>query len=73
VVRSALGATVLLGAHYFGRPEPAGGAVFTCALSDAQAESALSRRFDELWDRGYDVLEVVQAAIRVGLGESAVP
>ncbi|MGQ0560314.1 MAG: hypothetical protein ACT443_00405 [Gemmatimonadota bacterium] len=50
---------VLLGAHYFGRPYPLFGLAFTCVLTQPAAIRTCSRRFEELWQAGYDVLPVV--------------
>lgn len=52
-------AAVLLGAHYFGRPYPRFGLAFTCVLTQPAAIRACGRRFEELWDAGYDVLPAV--------------
>lgn len=59
-------AVLLLGAHYFGRPYPCSGLAFTCVLTRRGAIDAARRRFEELWDAGYDVLSVVTEAL-VGL------
>lgn len=53
----------LVGAHYFLRPYPVDGAAFTMVLTESDTVGRLQRRFDELWDHGYDVGEVVRAAL----------
>lgn len=53
------GSAVLLGAHYFGRPYPMFGLAFTCLMTQEAAVRACSRRFERLWNAGYDVLPVV--------------
>lgn len=53
----------LVGAHYFLRPYPIDGAAFTMVLTDAEPVRRLHERFDELWELGYDVGEVVRAAL----------
>lgn len=53
----------LVGAHYFLRPYSIDGAAFTMVISDTETVRRLHERFDELWDLGYDVGEVVRAAL----------
>lgn len=53
----------LVGAHYFARPQPVTGPVLTAVLCGGQAERAATR-FDELWEKAYDVLPVVRAALQ---------
>jgi hypothetical protein len=53
------GSAVLLGAHYFGRPYPVFGLAFTCLMTRPSAVRSCARRFENLWNAGYDVLPVV--------------
>lgn len=53
----------LVGAHYFLRPYQIDGAAFTMMISDPEPVSRLRERFEELWNLGYDVGEVVRAAL----------
>jgi hypothetical protein len=53
------GSAVLLGAHYFGRPYPMFGLAFTCFMTQPSAVRSCVRRFEGLWNAGYDVLPVV--------------
>lgn len=63
-LHSAPASTIaLVGAHYFLRPYPIEGAAFTMAITDPEPVRRLHQRFDELWDLGYDVGEVVRAAL----------
>ncbi|MGQ0813566.1 MAG: hypothetical protein ACT4O1_03785 [Gemmatimonadota bacterium] len=57
------GDAALLGAHYFGRPYPRFGLAFTCVMTQSAAVRACTRRFEELWAAGYDVLPVVIDAL----------
>jgi len=52
-------AAVLLGAHYFGRPYPMFGLAFTCFMTQQAAVRACTRRFESLWNAGYDILPIV--------------
>ena len=67
ILHGSAGAVALIGGHYFARPEPAGGAVLTCATADAEAVRRAGERFEELWSLGYDVLDVVRDAVAAGL------
>jgi hypothetical protein len=49
----------LIGAHYNDLPYPADGIAFTCVVTNANAIRRSQHRFDEMWQRGYDVLPVV--------------
>lgn len=53
----------LVGAHYFLRPYQIDGAAFTTMISDPEPVSRLHVRFEELWNLGYDVGEVVRATL----------
>jgi len=53
----------LVGAHYFLRPFPIDGVAQTVLLTDATMTARVSERFEELWEEGYDVSEVVRAAL----------
>ena len=49
----------LIGAHYNDLPYPADGIALTCVVTDANAVRRCARRFEQMWDLGYDVLPVV--------------
>ena len=49
----------LIGAHYTELPYPADGIALTCVVRDEAAIRRCARRFDEMWELGYDVLPVV--------------
>jgi hypothetical protein len=57
------GSAVLLGAHYFGKPYPRFGLAFTCVMTQLAPVLACSRRFNDLWDAGYDVLPTIVDAL----------
>jgi hypothetical protein len=54
----------LIGAHYTELPYPAEGIALTCVLTDAAAIRRCARRFDQMWQLGYDVLPVVTQTLR---------
>lgn len=56
-------AIALVGAHYFLRPYPIEGVALTMMIRAPTAIGRLRARFDELWEEGYDVGEVVRAAL----------
>lgn len=62
-------AVTLVGAHYFARPHPVGGPALTTLLTDPRSATAALRRFEELWDRSYDVLPVVRETLDRLVGE----
>jgi hypothetical protein len=49
----------LLGAHYFGSPEPFVEPSFTAMIGDPAAVRLLRDRFAELWELGHDVLPAI--------------
>jgi hypothetical protein len=49
----------LVGAHYSELPYPVAGIALTCVLADPAAVRRCARRFDQMWEAGYDVLPVV--------------
>ena len=63
ILQTSEGDRLLVGGHYFGRPEPAGGAVFTCILRSPPAIRRARRRFMHLWNAGYDVLPIIRGAL----------
>ena len=63
IIQTTDGPRLLVGGHYFGRPEPAGGTVFTCVLSEPDAVDRARERFGQLWEAGYDVIPVIRAAL----------
>ena len=63
ILQTSDGDRLLVGGHYFGRPEPAGGAVFTCILRSPPAIRRARQRFTHLWNAGYDVLPVIRGAL----------
>lgn len=60
----------LIGAHYFREPVAANGPSFTVCLEDDAALDLVCRRFEDLWELGYDVRDAVAAAVR-GWADSA--
>lgn len=50
---------LLFGAHYFERPYPVTGAALTALITHPQAIGLARVRFEQLWDRSYDVLPVI--------------
>ncbi|HEY0671226.1 MAG TPA: hypothetical protein VGD27_03110 [Longimicrobiales bacterium] len=50
---------VLVGAHYNELPYPVDGVALTCVLTDESAIRRCARRFEHMWQLGYDVLPVV--------------
>jgi hypothetical protein len=63
VIRSATGATGLLGAIHFGNPGLVVGPTFTALTTEPGPVALLTRRFDELWDRAHDVLPAIRDVI----------
>lgn len=63
--RSAL----LLGAHYFERPYPVSGAALTALVTNPHAFTLARMRFDELWQRSYDVLPVITETLEQLIAE----
>jgi len=53
----------LLGAHFFAPPFAVTGPAFTALLTDPASVAAASRRFEALWDAGYDVGPVVASML----------
>ncbi|HEY0304969.1 MAG TPA: hypothetical protein VGC44_08340 [Longimicrobiales bacterium] len=49
----------LIGAHYTELPYPIDGIALTCVVTDPGAMRRCARRFEEMWELGYDVLPVV--------------
>lgn len=49
----------LIGAHYNDLPYPADGIALTCVVTGPDAIRRCQRRFNEMWDLGYDVLPVI--------------
>ena len=56
---SVFDSAVLIGAHYTELPYPNDGIALTCVVRDEPAIRRSSRRFEEMWQLGYDVLPVV--------------
>jgi len=63
--RSAL----LLGAHYFERPYPVSGAALTALITNPASIRLARTRFDELWQRSYDVLPVITETLEQLIAE----
>ena len=61
----------MIGAHYTELPYPADGIALTCVVREEAAVRRCARRFEEMWDLGYDVLPVVSQTIQALLGEAA--
>lgn len=57
-------ACCIIGSHYFYEPDPPDGPAFTTVMTGPAAVRLARRRFDRLWDQGYDVLPAVQDALR---------
>lgn len=49
----------LIGAHYTEAPYAEDGIAFTCLIEDAAVIQRCARRFEAMWQLGYDVLPVV--------------
>jgi hypothetical protein len=60
---SPASAVALVGAHYFMRPFPIDGVALTMMITAPAPIRHLQRRFDELWEEGYDVGEVVRTTL----------
>ena len=60
----------LIGAHYSELPYPVAGAALTCVISDPSAIRRCARRFDQMWELGYDVLPVVVDTLQTLLTEA---
>ena len=53
----------LVGAHYFGAP-PCSGPCLTSVHTDAHSVGTAAARFNELWELGHDVSDVIAQAMR---------
>lgn len=60
---SVFARAALIGAHYAERPYPADGVALTCVVTDEAAVRRCARRFQQMWELGYDVLPVVIATL----------
>ena len=49
----------LVGAHYSELPYPVAGIALTCVIAEPAALRRCARRFEQMWELGYDVLPVV--------------
>src|SRR5688500_3984950 len=49
----------LVGAHYSELPYPVDGIALTCVIADPACVKRCARRFEQMWEAGYDVLPVV--------------
>ena len=49
----------LIGAHYTELPYPIDGIALTCVVTDSATMRRCTRRFEEMWELGYDVLPVL--------------
>jgi hypothetical protein len=56
-------AVALVGAHYFLRPFPIDGVALTTMITAPGTVDRVRTRFEELWEEGYDVGDVVRAAL----------
>jgi hypothetical protein len=70
VLRTDGDSTLVLGAHYFGRPYPTVGPSFTCITRDPQAVRTAARRFEELWDEARDVLPAIRGTLELALASA---
>jgi len=59
--------TLILGAHYFGKPYLAVGPSFTCFTDKIHAVHGAARRFEELWQDGRDVLPAIRGTLEWAL------
>jgi hypothetical protein len=62
---------VLLGAHYTELPYPSDGVALTCVITDPAALRRCARRFEQMWQLGYDVLPVVMQTLDEWLCETS--
>jgi hypothetical protein len=63
----------LIGAHYNDLPYTADGIALTCVINNPDAIRRAQLRFDEMWERGYDVLPVVIETLDALLQATASP
>jgi hypothetical protein len=56
---SVFNEAALIGAHYTELPYPIDGIALTCVLNEPTAIRRCARRFEEMWQLGYDVLPIV--------------
>lgn len=59
----------VVGSHYFHEPDQFGGPSLTTIMTAPGPVDLAERRFDEIWDSGYDVLPAVRAALTSLLGQ----
>lgn len=59
----------IVGAHYFAKPFPVGGPALTCVVRGRETGERLGARFEEVWQRGHDVLPVVREGLENLLGQ----
>lgn len=60
----------LVGAHYTELPYPVAGIALTCVITERAAIQRCARRFEEMWQQGYDVLPVVMDTLDALLCET---
>jgi hypothetical protein len=61
----------LIGAHYTELPYPIDGIALTCVIAEPAAIRRCARRFEEMWELGYDVLPVLIDTLTELLAEPA--
>lgn len=64
------GDVLLLGAHYFQSIFSGHGAALTCCLRQASSVRRAAQRFEELWERAYDVLPIIAEGLAQTLDAS---
>ena len=62
---SVFDAAALVGAHYSELPYPNDGIALTCVITEPNAIRRCARRFEQMWELGYDVLPVVVETLDV--------
>lgn len=64
---------LILGAHYIGRTYPTVGLSLTCITDDAAAIRTATRRFEDLWREGRDVLPAIRGTLELALAAASAP
>lgn len=65
--------TCLIGAHYFREPVSSNGPSFTVCIDDDDAIELICRRFEELWENGYDVTATITATVKTWADRTPAP
>jgi hypothetical protein len=56
-------AAAFVGAHYFARPYPIDGLALTCLITAPGQVARLRERFEDVWEQGYDVADIVRDSL----------